>query len=163
MPNAILCKRKLTSDEYAVIRQHSFYTYRILSKIKGFEQIAEWAAAHHERLDGLGYPEHLFGQELDLGSKIIAVADVATAIAERRPYRDAGSKDKVINALTSMVKNGLLEPSVVELLIENYDLIIEKALQAQEQDELRYQQRYAVIEETEASAGSASEPAPFSA
>ena len=146
VPNAILCKTTpLTADEYAVIRQHAYQTYRVLSRVRGFEQIAEWASFHHERLDGSGYCERLGRAELDLGAKIVAVADVATAIAERRPYRAGGDVSKVLDALRGMCGSGLLEPRIVEALADNYDSIMGGAQSAQAADEARYLERYAAI------------------
>lgn len=146
VPNAILCKPSaLTSFEYAVIRQHPYYTHRILSRVRGFEQIAEWAAFHHERLDRSGYCEGLGRTELDVGAKIIAVADVATAIAERRPYRSPGSESAILDALQSMARQGLLEGGIVEALSDNYRMVMDRARSAQAADERRYVERYAMI------------------
>lgn len=109
VPNAILCKpANLTPEEYTVIKQHPYYTYRILSRVRGLEQVADWAGAHHERLNGSGYCARLEHTELDVGAKIIAVADVATAIAERRPYRAPCSQSTVLRELREMSNKGLL-------------------------------------------------------
>lgn len=146
VPNAILCKpTHLTPEEYGVIQQHAFQTYRILSRVRGFEQIAEWAASHHERLDGSGYCGHLGRADLDVGAKIIAVADVATAIAERRPYREPGTESMVLDALRAMSVRGLLEPRIVEALADNYKVIMGCSHNAQAADEARYFERYAMI------------------
>jgi len=146
VPNAILCKPgKLTDDEYAIIRQHSYYTHRILSRVWGFEQIAEWAASHHERLDGSGYPEHFASQDIDLGSRIIIVADIATAIAERRPYREPGNKMKVLSELREMARKKTLESAIVETLADHYDEIMDAVHVAQSADEERYIERYSLI------------------
>jgi HD-GYP domain-containing protein (c-di-GMP phosphodiesterase class II) len=64
------------------------YTKLILEKISGFEDLAFVAAAHHERLDGKGYPNGLTGGQLPLTARIICVADVYQALTEKRPYRD---------------------------------------------------------------------------
>ena len=147
VPNGVLCKPgALTPGEYAVIRQHPFYTHRILSRVRGFEQIAEWAAFHHERLDGSGYADHLGREELDLGAKVIAVADVATAVAERRPYRQSGSKDQVLAVLRDMSDKRLLDPVVVDALADDYAEIMGAAAAAQAADEIRYAERYAATD-----------------
>ena len=146
IPNAILCKTaSLTDEEYTVIRQHPYFTYRILFGVRGFEQIAEWAGFHHERLDGSGYCRQLESRELDVGAKVIAVADVATAIAERRPYREPGDESKVLDALREMSDRRLLEPRIVEALADNYDSIMAGVKDAQAADETRYAERYAMI------------------
>lgn len=69
VPNSILEKSgKLTPSEFAVMKQHTYYTFSILSTIGGLQLIAEWAAYHHERLDGTGYPFRREGQEIKLGA-----------------------------------------------------------------------------------------------
>lgn len=144
VPNAILCKPgALTAWEYAVVRQHPYYTYRILSQVRGFEQIAEWAAFHHERLDGSGYPGGMDHQTLSLGAKVVAVADVAAAVAERRPYREPGGERAVLSALNQMGTQGLLDSTVIEALADNYVSIMGTMQAAQDADEQRYQSRYA--------------------
>lgn len=146
VPNAILCKpTRLTEEEYAVIRQHPYYTHRILSRVRGFEQIAEWASYHHERLDGSGYCERLGRTELDVGAKVVAVADVAIAIAERRPYRASGDKATVLKELFTMSERGKLEGQIVEALADNFESIMTLAKDAQDADETRYVERYATI------------------
>lgn len=144
VPNAILCKPgRLTPEEYAVIRQHPYYTQRILSRVRGFEQIAEWASAHHERLDGSGYCERLDSSGLDLGAKIVAIADVATAIAERRPYRGPLGQDAVLEAVQDMAAKGLLDRTATGVLADNYREIMAVVQAAQANDEVRYLARYA--------------------
>lgn len=146
VPNAILCKpSRLTGEEYAVIKQHPYYSYQILSRVRGFEQIAEWASFHHERLDGSGYGNRHERADLDVGAKIVAVADVTTAIAERRPYREPGDESAVLDALREMSGKNLLEPRIVEALADNYQAIMAATQTAQAADETRYIERYAMI------------------
>jgi HD-GYP domain-containing protein (c-di-GMP phosphodiesterase class II) len=147
VPNAILCKdAPLTAEERRIIHQHPYYTYRILSQVRGLEQVAEWAGFHHERLDGSGYSKQIDRTDLDLGAKMIAVADVATAIAETRPYRGPGDQVTVIGELRKMAKDGLLEPIVIEVLIDNYASIMGRAQEAQAEDEARFIERYAMLD-----------------
>lgn len=88
--NAILEKPgKLTQEGWKAMKMHPVYTKVILEKISGFEDLAFVAAAHHERLDGRGYPDGLTGEQLPLTARIICVADVYQALSERRPYRDS--------------------------------------------------------------------------
>ena len=88
VPNTILDKAEhLTSEEWAVMVQHPRLTREILSRIESFGELAEIAGAHHEKLDGSGYPDGLTAQQLSLEARIVAVADVYQALIERRPYR----------------------------------------------------------------------------
>ena len=74
----------LTPDEISIIRGHTYYTYWFLVDA-GFDvAMAEWAAFHHERLDGRGYPFGVDDSRLDLEHRIIAVADIYTALREDR-------------------------------------------------------------------------------
>lgn len=121
IPNEILEKPgKLTEWEFATIKQHTYYTYRILEQIDGFELIAEWAAYHHETLDGAGYPFRIGESSLRLGSRIVAVADVFVALTENRPYRIPMSPDKVEKVMRGMVANRKLDGSIVADLFSHY-------------------------------------------
>ena len=90
VPSRILDKPAPPSQhEWAVLREHTYHTFRVLDTIGGMPQISEWAAFHHERLDGTGYPFGHEGKDLTLGARIMAVADIFTAVTEDRPYRAA--------------------------------------------------------------------------
>jgi len=94
--NAILEKPgKLTAEEWTIMRMHPAYTRTILRNIRGFDQLAYVAAAHHERLDGTGYPEGLTSEDMSIPARIIAVADVYQALTEKRPYRESLPLDVV--------------------------------------------------------------------
>ena len=132
VPSEILEKpAKLDVKEFSVMRSHTYYTYRVLNKIKALQPITEWAAFHHERLDGTGYPFRLKDVELSLGARIMAVADVFTAVSEDRPYRHGMEKEKVINVLISMSKNNALCPNVTTVMLDNFDDINETRINAQ--------------------------------
>jgi HD-GYP domain-containing protein (c-di-GMP phosphodiesterase class II) len=87
--NAILEKPgRLTPQEWEIMRIHPAHTRTILANISGFEHLAYIAGAHHERLDGTGYPQGLTAGQMSLPARIIAVADVYQALSEKRPYRE---------------------------------------------------------------------------
>ena len=86
--NLILDKPgRLTDGERAGIEQHPTYTRELLGRVTPFRELADDAAAHHEKLDGSGYPLGLRGDELTLTARILAVADVFEAMTAARPYR----------------------------------------------------------------------------
>jgi putative nucleotidyltransferase with HDIG domain len=88
--NVILEKPgKLTEEEWRIVRLHPVYTRVVLKTISGFENLAFVAAAHHERLDGTGYPDRIGADQMPLPARIIAVADVYQALTEKRPYRES--------------------------------------------------------------------------
>jgi putative nucleotidyltransferase with HDIG domain len=79
----------LTLEERRQMEQHPVIGERILSKVEDYADIARVVRHHHERVDGLGYPESLKEDEIPLLSRIIAVADAYNAMTSDRPYRDA--------------------------------------------------------------------------
>ena len=82
---------KLTDEEYKHIQEHVRITHNILNKLymsPDFRIITEMASSHHEKYDGSGYYRHLKGEEITLGGRILAVADVFDAITSKRHYRD---------------------------------------------------------------------------
>ena len=113
----------LDEGERNVIRSHTFYTYRLLQAIKGFETINKWASFHHEQLNGNGYPFHLSGESIPLGSRIMAVADIFTAITEDRPYRKGMSLEEAVKILDNMVEDNKIDSYVVSILKDNLELI----------------------------------------
>lgn len=114
---------KLDDDEFAVIKEHPFYTYEILSKVRGFEDIAKWAGYHHERLDGSGYPFHLNEEEIPLGAKIMTCADIFSALAETRPYREGLSKEQTLAILDDNARKGFISKTIVDIIRANYEEI----------------------------------------
>ncbi|MCY1712993.1 HD-GYP domain-containing protein [Caproiciproducens galactitolivorans] len=115
VPNDILDKPgTLGREEIMVIRSHPFYTRKTLEGMAGFEEIAEWASNHHEKLDGHGYPFGLDGSRLDFNSRLLGCVDIYQALTENRPYRKAMSHEKAITLMRTMVKNNLIDGSIVE-------------------------------------------------
>ena len=87
--NLILDKPgKLTDDEFAAVKRHPLVTEQILRRVTRFADIADIAAAHHEKLDGSGYHRGIHGDELGLPARVLAVADIFEAMTAERPYRD---------------------------------------------------------------------------
>ncbi len=85
--NTILDKpARLDADEWVAVQQHATYTEQILGRISPFAELARISAAHHERLDGAGYPRGLKAHAIALETRIITVADIFDAITAERPY-----------------------------------------------------------------------------
>ncbi|WP_407308017.1 HD-GYP domain-containing protein [Desulfosporosinus sp. SB140] len=121
IPNSILDKpSKLTKEEVAIVRRHTYYSYHLLQSITGFENVAAWGAHHHEKLDGSGYPFHLTENELPLGSRLMAVADIFTALTEDRPYRKGISKQECLAILNKLVVTNAISEQGVKLVEEHY-------------------------------------------
>ncbi len=124
IPRELLEKNgRLDPDEYNHMRTHVYYTRRVLEHITGMEDVVTWASQHHERLDASGYPDSCHGREIPLGSRIIAVADVFTALSEQRPYRGRKSSSEVVTTLQSLADRGKLDARLVGLLLERMDIM----------------------------------------
>ncbi|MBD3322545.1 MAG: HD domain-containing protein [Chitinivibrionales bacterium] len=120
VPKEILEKPgKLDKSEFDRVRSHTYYTYRILDTLEDFDTINTWGAFHHERLNAKGYPFHHRGDVLSLGSRIMAVSDIFTAVSEDRPYRPGMPADQVSSVLKTMASSDSIDPFVVSLLEEH--------------------------------------------
>jgi len=100
VPNSILDKPgKLDGAEWQVVQEHPRLTREILSRIGPFRELAIIAGAHHERLDGAGYPDRLTAPQLPVEARIIAAADVYGALTEDRPYRAGMSHEQALEIM----------------------------------------------------------------
>ncbi len=118
IPSAVLNKpAPLTSAEWAMIKAHPDTSARIVEKIEAFKEAIPLIRHHHEWYNGLGYPSGLSGEEIPLGSRILAVADGLEAMTSDRPYRQAMSLEKTL----SILKEGAGEqwdPQIVKITQE---------------------------------------------
>ncbi|MBK8247314.1 MAG: HD domain-containing protein [Gemmatimonadetes bacterium] len=114
--NRILDKNgPLDAAERTAIEQHPLFTWEILRRVTCFADFARQAAQHHERLDGTGYPWGIGADELDLPSRILAVADTYEAVTASRPYRPGMSVDEALAVLEAR-KWRHLDPQAIEAL-----------------------------------------------
>jgi len=124
VPNEILDKQNaLTPEDRIVINSHPYYTYQILSQSKQLLKIAEIAANHHEKLDGSGYPSNIKASDLNLSSRVIAVADIFTALTENRPYRDSLNMESVLSIMSKMSYENHIDGKLLTLVTDNYDYL----------------------------------------
>jgi len=90
VPSGILTRPgRLSEPEFAIIKMHPDIAYSVLSEIEFPWPIAQYVLQHHERLDGSGYPNALPAEEILVGSRVLAVADVVEAMTNHRPYKPA--------------------------------------------------------------------------
>jgi HD-GYP domain-containing protein (c-di-GMP phosphodiesterase class II) len=102
--NSVLDKPgKLDAEEWAAVQAHAMYTETILSRIDAFAELARVAAAHHERLDGKGYPRGVTAEAICLETRIITTADIFDAITAERPYRGAVPIPKTLEIMAENV------------------------------------------------------------
>src|SRR3954468_5239440 len=100
VPDAILTKPgPLSKAEWGFMREHTIVGDRILSAAPALEGVAKLVRASHERFDGSGYPDQLKGQEIPLGSRIIAFCDAFHAMTSNRPYRPAVAVSEAVDEL----------------------------------------------------------------
>ena len=115
VPNSILeSNNKLTEEEFAIIKEHTYYTRLTLENIKGFEDITDWASNHHEKLDGSGYPYGKSAEELDFNSRLMACLDIYQALTEDRPYREALNHETAIEIMRDMSNLGFIDSQIVQ-------------------------------------------------
>ncbi len=109
----------LTPREFDEIRSHVSHTFRFLSQIpwgKALSRVPIIAGAHHEKVNGTGYPNRLRAEEIPVQSKMMAVADVFDALtASDRPYKKAVPVEKALGILDFSVKDGHLDPELVRI------------------------------------------------
>jgi len=102
--NSILDKPgRLDPEEWNAVRLHATYTEQILGRIAPFAELARVSAAHHERLDGNGYPRGLTAEDISLETRVITVADIFDAITAQRPYHDAAPVDRALEIMSTHV------------------------------------------------------------
>jgi HD-GYP domain-containing protein (c-di-GMP phosphodiesterase class II) len=114
IPDELLDKQgPLSAEERRRMARHAFDSYEVLRRAFGDGPIAQWAAFHHEYVSGRGYPFHPDNEDLPLEARIIAVADVVQALAQRRPYREPLGPAEILAILDGMVFGGKLDGTVV--------------------------------------------------
>ncbi|EEX94420.1 HD-GYP domain-containing protein [Vibrio orientalis] len=122
-PSSILHKPdQLTDDEYCCIKRHATDSRHALENMFKDSLVIDWAANHHERLDGSGYPLGLTAEQLDGPSRLVAVTDVFQALTQSRPYRAGLSLDKTLTILEELVENGKLDRQVFDCISANRDI-----------------------------------------
>jgi len=115
VPNRILEKDgKLTTEEFSIIKQHTFYTRQALSQIHGCEDITDWASDHHEKLNGLGYPLGKSSDEMPFESRMMACLDIFQALTEARPYKEGFSLEKTLSIMDECVHRGEIDGKIVD-------------------------------------------------
>jgi len=125
IPVNVLHKNDLSFDEIELVKRHVLYGAEILKDIHIFEKVIPYVLHHHERYDGLGYPDGLEGERIPLESRIIAVSDSIDAMMHST-YKRKYSREEVEQELMTH-RGSQFDPSIVDLVLsENivYDAII---------------------------------------
>lgn len=114
---------KLIDSEMNVMKSHVSITEEIICEVIN-DEICQIAIRHHEKLDGTGYPKRLMAHELSKAQRIVAVADIMSALSGTRSYKNSYPKERIVAILTSMKNNGKLCPDTVDSMLQNYDAIM---------------------------------------
>jgi hypothetical protein len=119
----LVAKGSLTPEELEEIRSHAAHTISFLERIpwgKKLKNVPAYAGAHHEKLDGTGYPRKLSDKEIPVPSKIMAVADIYDALtASDRPYKKAVSIERALQILDFEAKDNHICKEIVEIFKQN--------------------------------------------
>jgi HD-GYP domain-containing protein (c-di-GMP phosphodiesterase class II) len=138
--NLSIRRGTLTGEEIQIIRDHASVSYRMLTQLPfsgPLQRVPEIAAAHHEKLNGEGYPRGLTAEELSLEARILAVADIFEALtAPDRPYKDPTPLSRVRTILGFMVDDGELDRDLVTFAIDSgvFDAYAEAEIPAEQRD-----------------------------
>jgi cyclic di-GMP phosphodiesterase len=117
IPESILFKPgALTPQEHQIVQHHAMFGYQVLSQTPLFEQAAQLALMHHERMDGKGYPMHLRGNSIPWEVRIFAVADTMDVITAGRPYREPRSMDEA-RAEIQRCSGTQFDPEIVDFFL----------------------------------------------
>lgn len=121
--NLCVIKGTLTAKERDIINSHAELTEKILNKLpwpKTLSKIPSIAGAHHEKLDGSGYPLHLNKDKINTQARILAIADIFEALcAKDRPYKNPMPLSETVTVLRQMAENHLIDRDIVKLFFES--------------------------------------------
>jgi HD-GYP domain-containing protein (c-di-GMP phosphodiesterase class II) len=106
----------LSVEELEVLRLHPIHSHDVVAGISGLEEVAEWVVAHHERVDGRGYPEGKAGDEIPVEARILAIVDSWVAITSDRPHRARVSPEEARRRLQSAAGTQL-DAELVEIFL----------------------------------------------
>ncbi|MBD5401316.1 HD domain-containing protein [bacterium] len=140
---------RLNDEEMKIMKAHVRITEMILEGVVD-DAVLQIAVRHHEKLDGTGYHKGLKAEDLTLAQQIIAVADILSALHGKRSYKDAFSKEKILEIMNGDADRGKINRNVVTSLERNYDKIIGEFEKEKENTiglYLKIKEQYAIISE----------------
>ncbi|HMV33973.1 MAG TPA: response regulator [Gemmatimonadales bacterium] len=105
----------LTADEYELVKQHVVIGSQILSPLAHLGEIIAFVRSHHERWDGQGYPDHLKGEEIALGARVLAAAEIYDALTTARPYQEKMPPEVAVERMRDLA-GSVLDPTVYQAL-----------------------------------------------
>jgi putative two-component system response regulator len=119
IPDRILFKPgPLTPDEWEIMKSHTVRGEKICMGIKSLAPVLPIIRSHHERWDGLGYPDGLRGEQIPMLARILQLADIYDALTTVRPYKAAFSEDESLSIIMEETGKGWRDPSLVRLFAD---------------------------------------------
>jgi len=112
---------KLTTEEYELVKQHPTIGYDICKPLRTMASILPLIRAHHERLDGTGYPDGLSGDAVTLPMRCLTIADVYDALTSDRPYRRAMPRDSALKVMREEASVGMWDARLIEMLVASIE------------------------------------------
>jgi putative nucleotidyltransferase with HDIG domain len=141
----LLADTRLSDEDYEIVKRHPEVGAELIGEIEGYEKVSEIVRYHHERIDGRGYPTGLSGEDIPLGSRIIAVADTYDVLTARDTYRKPVSVQDAFAELRrsagTQLDNHLVE-TFIEMIV-NRGVAFRHSTEADFEAELAFEQRVA--------------------
>jgi len=123
LENLTISRGTLTEDERLIINGHMVETIRMLEALpfpRHLERVPEYAGGHHEKMDGGGYPKGIYGSDMSLPARVMAIADVFEALtADDRPYKKAKKLSEAMRIMGFMKRDNHLDPALFDLFVQS--------------------------------------------
>lgn len=114
---------RLSDDEMKIMQNHVVMTDKILAPYID-QPVRGIASNHHEKINGAGYPKGLGANDLSVADRIVAIADIFSALCAARSYKESYPKEKIVGILEDMSAKNLLDEKIVALAVENFDNLV---------------------------------------
>ena len=148
-PEILQKTTRLTPEEFEIMKMHTVYGYEICMEYKNFRELAPIVRAHHENLDGTGYPDGLKGDEIPKEAQLIKVADVYDALTQKRQYKDGYRISEALKLMVEDVKNNKMSGEYLTyLLMVVYDEVTEQK-RVHEKNVMQYKNNIEILHELE--------------
>lgn len=150
VPPEILQKNgRLTDEEFMEMKKHTIYGYEICMEYPNFKHLAKIVRAHHENLDGSGYPDGLRAEEIPYEAKLLKVADVYDALTKRRQYKEGYKQSQALSMMLDDVKKGKTSAEMLEILLLVVIEDLEEKYETHVSNVMKYQNNLAILHELE--------------
>src|SRR3954453_20987508 len=135
-PDSILfADTRLTDEQFEIVRRHPEQGSKLVGRIDGYGQVADIIHAHHERIDGRGYPRGIAGDDIPIASRIISIADTYDVMTSRDSYRKPVSSEEAIAELRR-VSGSQLDGRLVEMFVQ---LVERKTIRFKHADDAEFE------------------------